>query len=85
MGRIRAYRPFGPIPPKNEVLICPVRADLTPAKGKGRGVSSAGPPKIIMPLSLLFRGRPRPATSIIIEPCPSAGSAVESATDGRCG
>ena len=37
MGRIRAYRPFGPIPPKNKVLICPVRADLPWAKGNDRG------------------------------------------------
>ena len=83
MGFIRAYRPFGPIPRKNDAQICRMRADLPGPKGKGRGVSSPGPPKVIMSLSLLFRGRPRPATFIIIEPCPSAGNAVESATDGH--
>ena len=37
MGRKRGYRPFEPIPPKNEVLSCRIRADLHPPKGKGRG------------------------------------------------
>lgn len=37
MGLIQAYPPFEPIPPKNEGLSCPVRADLTWTKGNGRG------------------------------------------------
>ena len=42
MGLIRAYRLFGPIPGKNEALICGMRTDLTRPKGKGRGVLALG-------------------------------------------
>ena len=40
MGLIPAHRPFCPIPRKNEVLTCRLRADLTWSKGKGRGLSA---------------------------------------------